>query len=281
MSLHARSRCLPRLAVLVVAALVPAVLVASDGIKGVGKYNPEDETVQLFSAIEAGQLEVRLIPKDSTQCRVLITNRSDRPLNVALPEAFAGVPVLAQFDPFANFPNNNRNNNNNGAQMLGVGNQFGNQGNQFGNQGNNFGPFNMNQGGNNFAPFNIAPEKVAQLKLPAVCLEHGKPNPRPAIPYRIKPIAEATDKPEVRALCGMLGRGEISQRSAQAAAWHLNNEMSWDQLRAKRAQIVFGQLRAPFFTRRELAEGEQAVARAGELVKRGNTAGKQGSLSLK
>ena len=149
MSSHARSRYLPRLGVLVVAALVPAVLVASDRIKGVGKYNPEDETVQLFSAIEAGQLEVRLIPKDSTQCQVLIANRSDRPLNVALPEAFAGVPVLAQFDPFANFGNNNRNNNNSGGQMLGVGNQFGNQGNQFGNQGNR-----GNQG-NNFAPFNM------------------------------------------------------------------------------------------------------------------------------
>jgi len=281
MSLHVCFRCLPRLGVLVVAALVPAVLVASDGLKGVGKYNPEDETVGLFSAIERGQLEVRLIPKDSTQCRVLIANKSDRPLNVALPEAFAGVPVLAQFDPFANFGNNNRNNNNNSSQMLGVGNQFGNQGNQFGNQGNNFGPFNMNRQQNNFAPFNIAPEKVAQLKLPAVCLEHGKPNPRPAKPYRIAPIAEATDKPEVASLCGMLGRGEISQRAAQAAAWHLNNDMSWEQLRAKRAQIVFGQLRAPFFTRRELAEGEQAAARAGELAKQRRTAGKQGSLSLR
>lgn len=101
------------------------------------------------------------------------------------------------------------------------------------------------------------------------------------MPYRIKPIAEATDKPEVRALCGMLGRGEISQRSAQAAAWHLNNEMSWDQLGAKRAQIVFGQLRVPFFTRRELAEGKEAATKAGGLVKQSTTGGKRGSLSLK
>jgi len=281
MSCRFRVGWLPRLAVFVAAALVPVVLVASDRIKGVGRFNPEDETVQIFSAIEQGQLEVQLIAKNSAQCRVLITNKSDKPLNVALPEAFAGVPVLAQFN-FPNFPDNNANNNN-APQNLGVGNQQGNfgnnQGNQpffnMGNQGNN------NRGNNFFAPFNIAPEKVAQLKLAAVCLEHGKPDPRPTIRYQMRPIESVTDKAEVRALCGMLGRGEVSQRAAQAAAWHLNNGMSWEQLQAKRAEIVFGRLRAPFFTRQELAEGKKAAEKAGEMAKQPKQTGKQDSLSLR
>ena len=46
--------------------------------------------------MEKGQIAVKLIPKDSTQCRVLIENKTDKPLTVKLPETFAGVPVLAQ-----------------------------------------------------------------------------------------------------------------------------------------------------------------------------------------
>src|SRR5690348_15391418 len=58
-----------------------------------GVYNPADETVELFEAIEAGQIAVKLIPKDSTQGRVIIQNKTKKPLNVKLPEAFAATPV--------------------------------------------------------------------------------------------------------------------------------------------------------------------------------------------
>ena len=59
---------------------------------------------------------------------------------------------------------------------------------------------------------NVPPEKIAQFKVPTVCLEHGKAEPRPAIPYEIKPIESVTDKPEVQELCRMLGTGQINQR---------------------------------------------------------------------
>ena len=62
----------------------------------IGDYNPQDQTVEMFAAIEKGDIAVKLIPKDSTQCRILIENKTDKPLNVKLPAAFAGVPVLAQ-----------------------------------------------------------------------------------------------------------------------------------------------------------------------------------------
>ena len=53
--------------------------------------------MELFAGIEQQQLEVQLIPRDASQCRLLISNKTDQPLSVKLPEAFAGVPVLAQF----------------------------------------------------------------------------------------------------------------------------------------------------------------------------------------
>ena len=72
------------------------VLWAAEGRAKTGDYQPGDKTVDMFEAIENGDIAVQLIPKDSTQCRVLIRNKTDQPLNVKLPEAFAGVPALAQ-----------------------------------------------------------------------------------------------------------------------------------------------------------------------------------------
>ena len=283
---------LPRLAFCLAVAFSATTLTASERIKGVGKFNPEDETVELFSAIEGGKLEVKLIPKDSTTCRVFIKNKTDKPLNVSLPEAFAGVPVLTQlqFQPnnFNNFNNVNANwnrNPNNAPQQLGIGNQFGN--NLLGNQGNQF--FNMQGRGNNlgpafgpnFAPFNVAPEKVGELKLASVCLDHGQPEPRPKMPYEIRPIESVTEKAEVQELCRMLGRGQVSQRAAQAAAWHLNNEMSWEQLAGLRLNIALGRITEPFFSPQELAEGKKAAEKAIEQAAERGKAAEADSLSLR
>ena len=279
---------LARLATLAAAVLVVPPLTASDQIKGVGEFNPQDETVELFSGIEEGKLEVKLIPRDSTQCRVLIANKTDKPLNVSLPGAFAGVPVVAQmqFQP-GNFQPGmaNRNNANNAPQQLGIGNRFGNDpgmGNQLFNMrgpGNNL----MPGGGpmqRNFAPFNVAPENVAQLRLTSVCLEYGKPNPRPKMAYAIQPLQSVTEKAGVEALCRMLGRGQVSQHAAQAAAWHLANGMSWDRLARLRRKFAMGRITEPFFTSRELAVGKEAAEAAVELAENRKKATKTGSDSL-
>src|SRR5258708_17906907 len=64
--------------------------------KKAGVYNPADENVELFEAIEKGDLKVKVVAKDSTQARVFIQNKTKKPLNVKLPEAFAAMPILAQ-----------------------------------------------------------------------------------------------------------------------------------------------------------------------------------------
>ena len=112
---------------------------------------------------------------------------------------------------------------------------------------------------------NVPPEKIAQVKVPTVCLEHGKAEPRPAIPYEIKPIESVTDKPEVQELCRMLGTGQINQRAAQAAAWNLNNGLSWQQLAAKRLQYANG-ASDPYFTPQEIRAAMQLAFTAGKLA---------------
>lgn len=254
-------------------ATATTLLPASDGLKGAAKFNPDHPTVDFFTAIEEGQLEVKVIPRDSKRCNLLIKNVSDQAVNVAMPDAFAAVPALAQFgnDPFGNnqLGNNQLGNNpfanpNQGGapQRLGVGNPFGNRANMNINNGNP-GQLNLPMQGRRddrriLAPFNVAPEKVARLTLPSVCMEHGRKEPRPSMAYTVKPIDAATEKTQAHEVCRMLGRGEIDQRVAQAAAWHLANDLGWEELAAKRVRIVRHGHR-PYFAPEELTRAKNAV----------------------
>src|SRR5207237_762301 len=99
--------------------------------------------------------------------------------------------------------------------------------------------------------FNVAPEKVGQLNFVGVCLEHGKPEPRAAMKYVIRPLDTLTTKPQVREMLRILGRAECSQRVAQVLAWHVNNEMSWEELAAKQIEHLDG-TSEPYFTGEEI-----------------------------
>ena len=221
----------------------------------IGQYDPTAETVEMFAAIEKGDIAVKLIPKDSTQSQVLIENKTDRPLNVKLPEAFAGVPVLAQ----GGFGGQ-------GAGGGGSGHSHNNSNNNSGNQGMGGGMGGMGGMGGGMGGFNVPPEKVGKFKVPTVCLDHGKAEPRAAIPYTIKPIESYTSKPGVRELCEMLGTGKLSQRAAQVAAWHLNNDMSWQELANKQIRHLNGASK-PYFSPAEIQAGMQVASTAVRVAK--------------
>ena len=79
----------------------------------------------------------------------------------------------------------------------------------------------------------VAPEKMRKLAVRTVCLEHGKPDPNPKMAYKIVPIEQFTKKADVRVLCEALGYGQVTQNTAQAAAWHMMDGLTWGQLAAK------------------------------------------------
>lgn len=206
---------------------------------------PEDSpAVELFPAIEAGQLEVKFIPKDDKQARVRIKNKSARPLTVRLPEAFAARPVLAQAGlPLGILPG--ANNQNGGAQNLGS---------TFNGQNNGA------AGQNRF--FNIPADKTADLRVPCVCLDYGKPTPRAAIPYEIVRLDVVCEEPSLANLLARLDRG--NQREVQAAAWHLANGMTWQELAAVRIEHLV-QPNEPFFTFRQLQLAKDFVGDAADM----------------
>ena len=82
----------------------------------------------------------------------------------------------------------------------------------------------------------------------------------------VRPITDYSDKPEVEQLCRMLGYGQVGQRAAQVAAWHLNNGMSFQELAAKELRRANG-LRQPYFSPLELQAGMQATAFATKLAR--------------
>ncbi len=196
----------------------------------------------MFAAMRSGVLEVRLIPKNDRESRVLIRNKTKQPLNVQLPAAFAGVPVLAQL------PRNGVVNNNNPSGNQGIGGGFGGGG-FGGGGGGGIGGGGGQGGGAGF--FSVPPERVVQLRVPIVCLEHGKRDPRPGVHYEIRPLENLSSAPGVREVLVQLASGQVNQRSAQAAAWHLANEMNWATLAAKQIEHINAPSE-PYFTAAEI-----------------------------
>ena len=214
---------------------------------------PVGDSVELFSGIESGDIDVKFVAKNDRDGQVRIKNNTDRPLSVRLPEAFAAVPVLAQnFGGGGGGTNRGRTNNNKQQQPMGGG-MMGGMGGLGGGGGGGF--------------FNVAPEAEGKFQVEIVCLEHGKKSPRPTTPYELKKIESFTSEPALQEFLALLGQcqGRINHQAAQAAAWHLFNQMSWETLAAKRKEHANG-ASEPYFTPEDIKGAmvmtQQAIARA-------------------
>ena len=201
----------------------PSIALAAGGAISVvaadrtGKNAPATP-VDLFAGIQSGDLQVKFIPKNDRDASLVITNETKQPLSVKLPDAFVGVPILAQAGG-------------GGINRGATGTRAGGNNNQNQTVGGGGGGGGFGGGGGGF---NIAPEAVAKIKLPIVCLEHGKKDPASTVPYEIHPVESFTQDDRVKEVLTMLGDGNLDQRAAQAAAWHFSNGMSWDELASKK-----------------------------------------------
>jgi hypothetical protein len=195
---------------------------------------------------------------------VLIENKTDQPLTVELPEAVVGVQVLPQ-GMGGGFGFGDTDSGSGGGQGGGQNQAFGGGGlgggglggGGFG--GGGFGGGGFGGGGGGF--FSIPPESKVRLPYKSVCLEHGKKDPHPRVQYKLVRVEEFTDKPELQELIKLVGSGKLDAQSAQAAAWHLANNMSWQALSAKTYDRV-GTRDTPYFSQQQLAVAQSLVAAA-------------------
>lgn len=182
---------------------------------------PAPQPQDVFAAIQAGDLEVGVVPQNERRLTIQMKNKTERPLTIMLPPALAAGPVLAQqpgglFGGGLNRPGQNAQQQS--PQQVGIGM---NGGNMNGNMGGGMMPGGV---------FNIPAGRAVKIKAETVCLEYGKPNPDARMKYELKQLADVCDKPQLVAVLTSLGKDEINQRAAQAAAWHITNDLSWDEL---------------------------------------------------
>jgi len=332
-------------AAVVTASLVSATVVSVTVASAAGPRAPAS-SVPVHAALEAerqGLVEVRYIPNDSRSAQILIRNLADQPLTIQLPDAFVGVPVLAQMGMggMGGMGGGMGGMGGGGGGGLGgmqatgggMGGGMGGMGGGMGGMGGGMGGFCWvarevygphdprwvlfrdwltTEGpvwlrelyaahGAEFAVwihdkpaakwlvrrlmdtslgarqahavahyaiesdgsgFLVLPGRTRVVRFPTVCLEHGKAEPTPRVPYRLVELQTFSEDPRLAFVLKALADGRVTQKVAQAAAWHVANGLSWERLAAETIPHLVGIPAEPFFQRAELAAAMQLVAAA-------------------
>ncbi|WP_202907471.1 hypothetical protein [Mariniblastus fucicola] len=229
------------------------------------------ESTELFQAMEEGQIEVLIKTIDEKKSNVIVTNKSEKPLAIEMPATFAAVPTttLAQLGG-GGFGGGGLGGGGQGGGGFGGGGQGGGgqaSGGGFGGGGQGGGGFGGGGGGGQGVGggvFNIPPGKVGKVSLTTVCLEHGKQNPNVKMDYTIVPLAKFTSDGKVAEICRMLANDEVAQPVAQAAAWNITDNLSWQKmLTLNRLERMDGYFER-FFSPNQLAFAQRVVAVAAE-----------------
>lgn len=229
-------------------------------------FDPAAERVELMDAVDAGQLSAKMIPRNAQGGNVLIENLTDEPLTVQLPDSVVAVSVHAQFGGGAGglggggaggFGGGGLGGGGGGGQQA-AGGGFGGGGGGIGGGGIGGGGIGGMGGGGGF--FSIPPQSIVSVPLNTVCLEHGKPEPSQKSDYKLIRVEQFSDNPLLPELLAMVGTGRVDKQAAQAAAWHLTDKMSWEQLAAKTQYRVGGAGHTPYFHPNQLLGAQQLIA---------------------
>lgn len=213
--------------------------------------------LELFQAISTGAIKVKFIPQSAAKSVIYFDNPGPEPVELQLPPVFGAVHVLAQVGGGyggGGFLGGGQGAGGLGAGQLGGGGLGGGGlgggqglGGGFGAGGgvgglgagglgagfNGLGGGGGGLGGGGGGFFRVEPGKPRKLTVDTVCLEHGKPDPHPRLSYKLVPLQTINDDGSVTQLCQLLGEGAVPPAVAQAAAWHLANGLSWDELANK------------------------------------------------
>ena len=215
----------------------------------------------LFEAEEQQLVSLRYIPNNAKSAQIIVTNRTRRPLTLRLPASFAGVPVLAQMGGMGGMGGGGQAGF--GAGGIGGGAQA-TGGGGLGGQGMN-GMGGGGMGGAGGGAFSIPAERSRIFRVPTVCLEYGKHEPTSRMPYKLGRADAFSSDPKLALVLESLGRGELSQKVAQAAAWHISSGITWEKLAAEKIDHAGGVPDEPYFSQAELVAAHRVV----EIATRG------------
>jgi len=227
------------------------------------QYDPAAPKIGLFEALDQELISVQVVAKNSEEGALLVDNLSGQPLTVELPPAFVGVQVLPQFGGGLGGQQGGGFGGGQGGQQGGLGggqNQsFGGGGQQGGGIGGGQQGGGIGGGGGGF--FSVPPDRIARVPYSSVCLEHGKAEPRPQVKYRLVRPEEFSNDPVLREVLKLVATGKLDKQAAQAAAWHVANGMSWQELASKTINHVNAP-DSPYFSLAALQTAQRIVAEA-------------------
>jgi len=115
-------------------------------------------------------------------------------------------------------------------------------------------------------PFAVPAGKTVAIRAPTVCLDYGRREPTPRIPYRLVALETVSQDPRLAVILGGLSTGHVPQKVAQAAAWHLSSGRTWDQLAAEVIKRAGGDPDVPYFSAADLTAAQRAVAIATKII---------------
>ena len=243
------------------------------------KFDPSAERVEFFKGMEDGQLETRFVPKDANGGFLLVTNTTEEPITVELPDAFVAVQVLKQLGG-GGMGGGGMGGGGMGGGGMGGGGGSQNAGGGMGGGGGGIGGGGGGMGGGGQGGgegfFSIPPERTVRVPYVSACLNHGKPDPSARLEYKLVPVDKYTDDPILAELIRMVGTGRVNQHSAQAAIWTRTDNMSWQDLAAKHVRGILSV--EYYFNSNNIQEGQLLMATAeGRVREKSGEAEKQKS----
>ncbi|MCA9093481.1 MAG: hypothetical protein KDA68_08355 [Planctomycetaceae bacterium] len=220
-------------------------------------------TVDLFTGLERGDLEQRLVMKNEKEGTLYLKNMTKQPISVKLPEAAVGVQVTKQ-GGFGNggggggFGGGGQGGGGfgggGGGQSAGGGFGGGGQG------GGGFGGGGLGGGGGGFG--SIPPEKTVKIPFNSVCLEYGKANPNSRMRYQLIAVEKYTDDVRQQELLKLIASGRFDSGSAQAAAWNTFSKMPWDKIASLQKETIGDPVKFDLFNPNQLQQAQQMVSNA-------------------
>lgn len=188
------------------------------------------ETVRVLDARQAGDIDLEVRGQGQDQVRLAIKNKSEKRLNVVLPAGLVAASSTGQ-------------RGGGGFQSMGLGAPTNRRG--------GFGEFKANPAaGPGFQSIPAVPTSAAQnavtvpvgetiqLSLPAVCLNFGLPTPTGRDRFELMDVNEYTSEPLARKTLRSLATLGTSQGVAQAAVWHVFNDVSFDAMLARGGKVL-------------------------------------------
>jgi hypothetical protein len=189
------------------------------------------ETVDLLGGRNAGDLDVIARGNGQERVRLSIRNKSNHRLNVVIPPGLVASSAVAQPGGAG------------GGRLQSIG--LGSVSNREG----AFGEFRTTAAAGGLQSVGTSNEAISnqvavpvgetvELTIPGVCLNYGLPSPTGRNTFRLVDVNEYSASPRVRRALRSLATYGTSHGVAQAAMWHVCNDLAFEQMAEQTGKLM-------------------------------------------